>query len=190
MKKSKRDIIIEHAIELFNQYGTKKVTVEEICDKSNTSKGTFYKNFSNKLDLIIHIFNVFVKDANKRFQSFLDRGLEFETLVKEILHLKQEFMEKYSPRFLKDLSDSDNTEIQKLYQKKIADSLNNSLIMYQLGIGQGKINNQVTSEFFLYQLEVLEKTRTDPRVIKMYPDLNKRNMVIFEQFFYGLVKRN
>ena len=40
----------------------------------------------------------------------------------------------------------------------------------------------------MYQLEIIEKIRTDLRVIEMYPSREKRNKIIFEQFFYGLIK--
>ncbi|MEI5907504.1 TetR/AcrR family transcriptional regulator [Bacillus spongiae] len=190
MKISKKEIIIECSIQLFNQYGFKKVTVEEICDTSNSSKGTFYKHFSNKIDLIIHIVSAFVNEGNERFKNLMKEEIGFEMLVKEVLYLKQDIMGKYTIHFLTDLYESDTLEVQEILNKLHEDSINNSLMMYELGIKQGKINSHVTSDFFLYQLEILDKTRTDPRVIKMYPDFKKRNMVIFNQFFYGLVKRD
>ncbi|WDV45741.1 TetR/AcrR family transcriptional regulator [Clostridiaceae bacterium M8S5] len=189
MKINKKDDIVKYSLELFNKYGTKKVTVEEICSKSNISKGTFYKYFSNKTSLLIYIVTLFINDSNGRFKNLLDEKIKFETLVKAVLQLKEDFMQKYSSDFLMSLYSSGEPKIKELLNKLHEDSINNSMVIYQIGLAQKKISNDITPEFFLYQLELIDKSRNDPRVINMYPDVKKRNMVIFELFFYGLIKR-
>jgi AcrR family transcriptional regulator len=57
MKKQKKRIqITETAIRLFSQFGTKRVTIEEICRTAGVSKVTFYKHFKNKALNIISVF--------------------------------------------------------------------------------------------------------------------------------------
>ncbi len=47
--------ILETGQELFWKFGFRRVTIEEICKEAGISKMTFYKYFSNKMDLAITI---------------------------------------------------------------------------------------------------------------------------------------
>lgn len=51
-KKKIYDVILDVAEELFNAYGYCAVGVDTICEKSDVSKATMYKYFSNKEGLI------------------------------------------------------------------------------------------------------------------------------------------
>ena len=50
--------IVETAEELFFKHSVKRVSVEEICNKANVSKMTFYRYFSNKQELAEHIIHL------------------------------------------------------------------------------------------------------------------------------------
>ena len=70
MKKSEKpDQIIKTAIDLFSRFGTKRVTVEEICKTAGVSKATFYKYFKNKLDLIRHIRDELIEIGFNKFDE-------------------------------------------------------------------------------------------------------------------------
>jgi AcrR family transcriptional regulator len=49
--------LLNTARELFFKHGTKRVTIEEICEKADVSKMTFYKFFRNKEDLGIRMLS-------------------------------------------------------------------------------------------------------------------------------------
>lgn len=189
MKRSKRERIIDGAVLLFNEYGIHKVTVQEICDCSGASKGTFYKYFANKDDLLAVICAQLAEDGAKGFVDIMAQRQGFKAVVEDVLTLKRQLMGRYHRRFLIDLYQCDNPQVQKTLKKMHEDSRQNAMAMYELGIKESKINPRITPEFFVYQLEIVEKTRTDPRVIQIYPDETERNMVVFGQFFYGLLSR-
>ncbi|MFS0574460.1 TetR/AcrR family transcriptional regulator [Sporosarcina sp. 179-K 3D1 HS] len=48
--------ILETALKLFADKGYDKVTVDEICKKSETSKGSFYQHFSSKSSIFLAKF--------------------------------------------------------------------------------------------------------------------------------------
>ena len=54
---TKREQLIRTGKELFWKFGFRRVTVEEICSEAGISKMTFYKYFSNKLDLVKRIMD-------------------------------------------------------------------------------------------------------------------------------------
>lgn len=43
-----RQVILESAIELFLKYGIKRVTIDDICNNCNLTKGSFYHHFPTK----------------------------------------------------------------------------------------------------------------------------------------------
>ncbi len=57
MKKNKKRKIVEKAIELFDEAGYLKTTVEEITNSLNISKGSFYTYFDSKESLLLGILN-------------------------------------------------------------------------------------------------------------------------------------
>ena len=188
MKESKRADILNHSRQLFNEYGITKVTVEEICKEAKVSKATFYKYFTNKDGVAQQIASQFVVDAKQRFQDLVKCSKSFEELIIGLLDLKDVFMKEYSEKFLIDLYQNSNKDIQRTLSSLQTQSLENSMMIYELGIEQDKIRNKISPEFFHYQLKLIDNIRTDPSVIEMYPYREERNRIIFEQFFYGLIK--
>ena len=59
----KQQAIIETAETLFQRFGFKRVTVNEICQESGVSKMTFYKYYKNKTDLIKFLLSMWIEDA-------------------------------------------------------------------------------------------------------------------------------
>ena len=91
-----------NALELFRKKGYDSVTVDEICKKSNVSKGAFYTHFSSKHDIIIaqsqrtdrflhELFNQIPKDmpsADKllefvkvQSEHIIDKGMDLERII-------------------------------------------------------------------------------------------------------------
>jgi len=60
LKQSVKERIIETALDLFQQKGYHGVTIDEIVEKANTSKGGFYHNFKSKDSLLYEIHDIFI----------------------------------------------------------------------------------------------------------------------------------
>lgn len=57
--------ILETALTLFTEKGYDNDTVDEICEKSNSSKGSFYQHFSSKSFIfLVKFFEVDATIAN------------------------------------------------------------------------------------------------------------------------------
>lgn len=185
-KTNKKQNLVSTALTLFIEYGIKRVSVEEICRESATSKGTFYKYFANKTELLLEIITTIVRESNDQFKSLLGQGPGFKELVENILIMKQEFLKKYSERFIRDLYEGGIPEVQELLIKMQADAQDNSLKLYETGIADGSINKDISADYFLYLLNQVMVMYTDPGLIKIYPDPILRSKRIFDQLFYGM----
>lgn len=60
IKETIRARILEAALDLFHQKGYNRVSVDEIVERAQTSKGGFYHNFKSKDALLYEIHNVFI----------------------------------------------------------------------------------------------------------------------------------
>ncbi|WP_298367120.1 helix-turn-helix domain-containing protein [uncultured Lutibacter sp.] len=56
MDSTKKDLILQTALELFSEYGTQQTTMDAIANDCEISKKTIYKYFNNKSDLINRVF--------------------------------------------------------------------------------------------------------------------------------------
>ncbi|MCJ7680605.1 MAG: TetR/AcrR family transcriptional regulator, partial [Candidatus Aminicenantes bacterium] len=107
----KYQLLIEAARDLFMRYGIKRVSVEEICTTAGVSKMTFYKHFSNKIELALFILNQRFEDGVLRYKSIMNRDVPFSEKAGEILKMKLELSEGISREMTKDILNSRIPEV-------------------------------------------------------------------------------
>jgi AcrR family transcriptional regulator len=74
--------LYKNAIKLFQEKGYSAVTVEEICKKSNVSKGAFYVHFSSKHDIVV-TQSKRNDEAQMAFYNAMDKSLPYtEQIIK------------------------------------------------------------------------------------------------------------
>jgi len=102
--KSRRYSAIMHtARELFWKYGFKRVSVEEICEKAEVSKMTFYRFFPNKLELAKAVFDEQVDNGLAAFRNILESDtLPAEEKIRKMLVMKMDGTHEISREFLQD----------------------------------------------------------------------------------------
>src|ERR1035437_8340045 len=91
--------ILSTAEDLFQRFGFRRVTIEEICAKANVSKMTFYKYFPNKNELIKKILNSWLKQVEQTINEFEGINIPFTEKIKKLLYLKEESIGKISKEF-------------------------------------------------------------------------------------------
>jgi len=74
--KNKRDKIFLEAEELFQRYGYKKVTVDDIVAKATVAKGTFYLYFKSKDELYNQIVLSYYEEAKKLTEEVIKKDVE------------------------------------------------------------------------------------------------------------------
>lgn len=107
MKKGKRQLqaektkqrIFQTALELFRKKGFDQVTVDEIVEKSNSSKGAFYGHFDSKYGIFLEKF----KEIDKFYEDYVQIIAEDDPLKEKILKLFQGQMHYLEHELGKDL---------------------------------------------------------------------------------------
>lgn len=73
--------IYRSAIELIQSKGYENVSIEDIAQRSNTAKGTFYLYFKSKQDLIYHTIQMYDEIAENAYQKIQQLPTFEEQLV-------------------------------------------------------------------------------------------------------------
>jgi AcrR family transcriptional regulator len=174
--------------ELFFKHGIRRVTVDEICEKANVSKMSFYKFFKNKNELakeiMLETFNAklsFYNDTMARDIPFIDKMMALidddinqsdmpnNELVEEIMHSNDELREFFNEKM---------TEYQDLFDD-----------FFETGKREGVFRKSYSMGFISYIIEHVKKMMYDERLMLIMPDFRERHEALTNWFYYGLIDR-
>ncbi|SCD21156.1 DNA-binding transcriptional regulator [Proteiniphilum saccharofermentans] len=106
-----KERIIEKASRLFQQYGIKNVSMDEIASSLGISKRTIYENFKDKEDILLSALLRFKQERDKHFIALLGQSPNvvdvFIKIIEEHQHMPIcnvrffEDIQKYYPRAAK-----------------------------------------------------------------------------------------
>ena len=113
-----REKILVRAHELFNRFGIRRVTMDEIALKAGISKKTIYQSFENKDELVDAVLG---EHLNKNLTLCGGNKDKAENAVHEIIlniDAVQELMGEMNPTVFYDLEKYHHSAFLKLYQHK------------------------------------------------------------------------
>lgn len=125
---NKKEEIINEARKLFNLYGYKKVSMDEVAKKANVTKKTIYSYFKDKEEL----FKYFIEEELLNIKNKIDNKINDESfidsLTKSIITMLK--LRKESPivkNLIKNKNDLQSIEFLKLYDNDIIKYISNLL---------------------------------------------------------------
>lgn len=190
MSRPKKTAIMARGKDLFWKHGFKRVTVEEICSQAGVSKMTYYKFFSNKMELVKAILNKTMEEALTRYREIMESDIPFTDKVEKQVEMKMEGTLELSKEFVDDLMIHGEPELMQYMQKMTAKVLGMVYADYVKAQQRGEIREDVKPEFIIYFLNHIYDMLKDEQLIKMYDTTNELAMELIRFFFYGIVKRD
>jgi len=187
VKTKKYQLLIASARALFMQYGIRRITVEEICEKAGVSKMTFYKHFKNKTDLALFILNREFEEGLERYKKIMERDVPYSEKAKEIIKLKLESSEDIGEEILKDLMASSIPEVAEMMQKITVENF--KLFFDDMIVAQkkGEIRKEINPHFIIAMLGKMQEMAADEKVLSMYESPQALTSEIINFFFYGIL---
>ena len=185
----KRDQILETGKELFWKFGFRRVTVEELCREAGISKMTFYKFFSNKMDLVMTIMIEFGQVSMARYRSLMDSDLPYTEKVLGMIELKREQTEAMSNEFFRDYISHADPEMMEYFERLSAETFKIFLDDLRKAQQQGHIRKNVKVEFILHYLNHITEMVQDDQLLELYDSPQELALEIINFFFYGLMER-
>ena len=123
---NKRDIIIEEARKLFNSYGYKKVSMDELAKQANVTKKTIYSYFKDKEELFKYFIEEELLDIKNKIEKQKKKGSFIDNLSNSIIVMLKVRKESGIVRnLIKDKNDLQNISF-----------LNYTISFYQFGFCQ------------------------------------------------------
>lgn len=182
----KKKQIIATGKELFWKHGFKRVTIEEICAEANVSKMTFYKYFSNKMELVKAILEITMKEAVDQYQAIMNSDVPFTEKIERQIQMKMEGTAEISNEFVDDLMIHGEPEMMEYMGKMTQKVLAMVHLDYVEAQKRGEIRQDVKPEFIIYFLNHIYDMLKDENLVKMYRDPNELAMELIRFFFYGV----
>jgi AcrR family transcriptional regulator len=182
--------IVRTATDLFMRYGYSRVTIEEICQTSNVSKMTFYKHFSNKIDLILYIIGNIADEAIAEYQQIMQSDILYSEKVKKIIRMKIKQGESYSRELYSDLMQNPVPEVQVFIQKLQQENIERVTNDLKNAQEKGEIRSDLKPELIIYILNKMTDWTKDDELLDMFDDLSELTSEVMNFFFYGILPRH
>jgi AcrR family transcriptional regulator len=178
--------ILSTAEDLFQRFGFKRITIEEICTKANVSKMTFYKYFPNKNELIKHLMNSWLKQVEKTINDFDGMEVPFTEKIKILLRLKEESKGKFSKEFLAEYMNPDS-DLQNFFNDFYARATAFFIDFIKKAQQKGEVRGDIKPEFLVAVLNKMLEIAKDEKLISLYPRVIDFSLEINKFIYCGIL---
>ncbi|WNJ20294.1 TetR/AcrR family transcriptional regulator [Pontibacter sp. G13] len=137
---SKRTEILKTAKAIFNKYGFKRVSIEEICTQAGVSRMTFYRAFSNKTALVIAVITEMFETEMAETNALIAGSQSLADQLHIIFERKVSFSESLSEDFTRDVLLPANTEIEAHLAQLIRRKTEWMMALIRAGQSRGEID--------------------------------------------------
>jgi AcrR family transcriptional regulator len=83
-KEETKERIVEAAFALFRRHGVEATTVEEICERADVAKGTFFNYFPRKEAVFGYLSERWVAEAEEQVGAIVGRGVPVWAQVRDV----------------------------------------------------------------------------------------------------------
>jgi len=185
--KSKKQIeLLKIARELFWKHGFKRVSIEEVCLRAQVSKMTFYRFYSNKIELAKAVYDEEVNKGLNAFKAILAENLEPAEQIRKILFLKLKGTNDISQEFIKDFYDSPELGLNSYIEEKTRLIWNEMLDYFVQAQQKGLFRKDFKPAFFLNLSSHLTGMLSDENLQKLYDAPQELIIEIANFCIYGI----
>ena len=181
--------LVDAATELFKRYGMKRVSVTEVCEAAEVSKVTFYKLFSNKIDLARRVVEVITEGVVARIDEIAALDAPLADKVAMLVEERVRRVREWSPDFIEELYHMDPA-----LGALVTESARRSRMRYIDFIRQaqaaGEMRPEVHPEVALAVLEKLYDLGGDEALVQRAGGFERLTRDVNNVFFYGMLRRN
>jgi len=176
--------LLTTARSLLFKYGIKRVTVEEICEKANVSKVTFYKYFHNKDDLVMAILQNWLEEGVRVFTAIRDENIPFMDKMLKLIRLKLATAQEYSDEFIDELMGT-NENLKQFYQSATMKTMELVTDFFKEAQREGQFRKTVPPEFYIYLIEHISEMMNDDKLKTIISDPHDRFQELMNIIFFG-----
>lgn len=178
------------ARELFWKYGYKRVSVEEICEKSGVSKMTFYRFFPNKLELAKAVFDDVINSGLVAFRNIIDTS-KFSTAqkVQMILALKMNGTYDISQEFLQDFYNNPELGLKDHIENRTKSVWLEVIEDFKKAQKKKIFRKDFKPELLFYMSQRFQELVNDKAMLELYENPQALIMDVANLMIYGIAPR-
>lgn len=174
----KKEALIKAGDNLFNKYGLKKVSVEEICRKAEVSRMTFYKYFANKLDLADHIWQGWIEEGREVADRIEGMDITFPEKLTKILAYKMKRSAEINPELIMEYLSHDIISLEAV------DFITEFI---ERARKRGDIRKEIKPAFIMAVMEKMQELAQNTELMAQYKDFSEFTREMFTFFYYGVL---
>jgi AcrR family transcriptional regulator len=178
--------ILSTAEDLFQRFGFKRITIEEICSKATVSKMTFYKYFPNKNELIKSILHNWLDQIVVLLEEIQLRNIPFTEKIKILLRLKEESNSKFSKEFIQEYMNPD-PEIQLIFRGFYDRGISIFIDFIKASQVKGEVRKDIKPEFLYAVLNKIIELAKDQELVNLYPKITDFSLEINNFIYFGIL---
>lgn len=187
MKLTKKQQLEQKAWELFWKHGFKKVTIDEICKKSNVSRKTFYTFYENKNALVIYLYNKVIDETYVFYEGIIESDMTFSEKLEKLFSRKLEGTKSISMEFINDFYNPDAGELITFFNSTIERSLKFMRDFLSEAQKKGDINKDLNLDYVMYMLQKAIELCGSKELMSMFPDANSLTRQVTQSIIYGIM---
>jgi len=187
---AKKDIpteILEAAKDLFFKHGFKRISIEDICNKADVSRRTFYVYYENKTDLLIKLLEQMNEEGLREILAIHNSRLPFPEKLISITNYNIAQLEQMTPEFLADIHDPSFVEVREHYENKKELTEKYTHIFFDEAQKRGDIRPNLDIEFLQQFINYAINSYKNDAIRKRYPDAPHLMRKIADMLFYGIL---
>lgn len=172
------------AKELFWKYGIKRVTIEEICEKAEISKMTFYRFFNNKIDIAKAVFDQQVDNGIISFKSIMASDASPAEKIHRMVLMKLEGTNDISEEFLFDFYNNPELGLKEYIGEKTRESWKIVIEDFKKAQQEGLFRQDFKPELIFYLSQKVQDIVSDKNLLQLYESpqalvMDFTNLMIF-----------
>lgn len=173
--------------ELFWKHGFRRVTVEEICEKASVSKMTFYRYFTNKIELAKTVFNNVVDKGVIDFRKIMQEDIAVSEKLKKIILLKEEGTTNVSKEFMADFYSGSEPELKNYVEEKTRLIWKELRTDFKEAQEKGIFRRDFKPEFFVHVVFKLTDLLNDEALLELYDTPQELILEFTKIMTYGIL---
>jgi len=173
------------ARELFKEFGLKKTTVNDICNKALTSRVTFYKHFTDKNNIAQEIIQETIETYKAQFYKLLNSKFSYDELVINMISGKKRIITELGEKFVADAM-TPNSPLFSFLINKQHEHINIYNDFYNKLIEKKLINNRISFDVFMAIIDNFTNLLINPKITETYKTAGEKQEFIAQLIFYGL----
>ena len=186
----KRQQILETGKDLFWKFGFTRVSIEEICKEAGVSKMTFYKYFSNKMELVKILVDEILQESMIKYGKIMESVLPYPDKVMGMIELKREQTHTMSSEFFKDYLQSGDPELIAHLHKVSEENLQIFMNDFRKAQDKGEIRKDLKVEFIMAVLnQLMDWVQHDKSLLDLYDTPQDLAVELTRFMFYGIMER-